>query len=111
MGECCNGFGGLASSPLAKIPRGFGACFAWQLRLLENTLAGVTLGITIPPAVQARYRRVGRLYLGGVQKRRSKDMVGRGEKRIGRNVLFPLSTPHSFLCFSSQRKLLSLVSR
>ena len=35
--------------------------------------------ITIPPATQARYRRVSRLYLGGVQKRRSKDMVGRGE--------------------------------
>ena len=111
MGECCNGFGDLASSPLAKIPRGFGACFAWQLRHLENTLAGVTLGIIIPPAAQARYRRVGRLYLGGVQKRRSEDMVGRGEKRIGRNVLFPLSKRHSLLCFSPQRKLLSLVSR
>ena len=78
MGDCCNSFGGLASSPRAKIPRGFGAFFAWQLRLLENTLAGVTLGITIPQAAQARYMRVGRLYLGGVQKRRSKDMVGRG---------------------------------
>ena len=67
--------------------------------------------ITIPPATQARYRRVSRLDLGGVQKRRSKDMVGRGEKRIGRNVLFRLYTRHSFLCFSPQRKLLSLVSR
>ena len=81
MGECCNGFGGLASSPLAKIPRGFGVCFAWQLRLLENTLTGVTLGITIPPVAQARYRRVGRLYLGGAQKRRSKHMVGSGRSR------------------------------
>ena len=93
MGEYCNGFGGFASSPLAKIPRGFGARFVWQLRHQESTP-----GITIPPATQARYRCVGRLYLGGVQKRRSKDMVGRGKKRIGRNVLFPLSTRHSFLC-------------
>ena len=73
MGECCNGFGSLASSPLAKIPRGFGACFAWQLRLLENTLAGVTRGITIPPGtgVWADYtwaefkREEARIWWGG----------------------------------------------
>ena len=67
-------------------------------------------GITIPTATQARYRHVGRLYLGGDQKRRNKDMVGRGEED-GEKCSFPLLHLAFFSLFSPQRKLLSLVSR